>query len=255
MHTTVAWLESVDAAGAFVDLNAIADAHIFRSGDDIRIPELTALIAAAAGIGSGGNGVARLEAPSLLNRSRLYLGPVNGLNDGDVEPSSPHRIQDYRFNPVVLAQDENVKAQIHTNTTAAAIQWVLAWLSDGPVQPVAGGEMFTIRATGTTTLTASAWTQGEVTFDENLPVGTYQVVGLRAQSAGLIAARLVFRGGLWRPGCLGNDDESDLESPLFRSGNLGVWGEFHSTRPPAFEALSISADTAEEFLFDLVPVG
>ena len=41
---------------------------------------------------------------------------------------------------------------------------------------------------------ANVWTNGAVTFDDSLPVGHYQVVGFRAESVGLVAARLVFKG-------------------------------------------------------------
>ena len=40
MLTTVAWSQSVDPAGAFVQLNAVADQHVRVSGADIQCPAL-----------------------------------------------------------------------------------------------------------------------------------------------------------------------------------------------------------------------
>ena len=255
MFTTVAFLRSVDAAAALTNLLPVTDQHVFTSGNDLRVPAANQLVAVAGGVGSGSTGILRIDAPSLLDLTRLYINPVNGRNDGNVEPDTPQAVHDLRGNPIPLAVDEAINAVIQSDTTAAAIQWAILWLADGPVAPVGQGEIITVRATGATALVASAWTLVDpITFADALPVGNYAVVGLRAQSTGLIAARLVFRGGLWRPGVLGVDTENDLQWPGFRSGQMGVFGEFHSTTPPAVECLSVSADGAETFFFDLVKV-
>lgn len=102
------------------------------------------------------------------------------------------------------------------------------------------------------TLAANVWTNGPITFDDSLPVGHYQVVGFRAESAGLVAARLVFKGYGWRPACLGNVSPQQFGSDVFRNGNMGVWGEFDSINPPTVDFLSNSADTAEYGILDLL---
>ena len=56
---------------------------------------------------------------------------------------------------------------------------------------------------GRTTLTAFQWTNAQLTFDQALPAGRYQIVGGRMESAGLLAWRCVIVGGLWRPGAIG----------------------------------------------------
>jgi len=253
MFSLVAFLESVDAANAYNALAAIADQHIRVSGDDLYVPKLNQIIVLAAGVGSGGLGHVRLAAPSLRGLTRPILEPVNGRNDGNVEPDSPHKVHDYRRVPIPLLENEVLNAEVHSDTTAAAVQWLLAWLADGPVEPVAG-KSFTVRATGTTTLVANAWTNVPLVFDEDLPRGRYQVIGMRARSTGCIAGRLVFIGGIHRPGVLGTDAQEDLEWPGFRQGGLGVFGEFDDLNPPSVDFLSLSADTAETVILDLVQV-
>jgi len=77
----------------------------------------------------------------------------------------------------------------------------------------------------------------------------------------LIAARLVLPGFAWRPGVPGHDAYSDIQASRFRFGNArfrfgnaGVFGEFTHDSPPTVDCLSASADTTEEFWFDLVKV-
>lgn len=246
--------ESIDAAGNLVNIAALPDDVISTNDDDLQVPSLNQVLAIIAGVSLGGEGYARLEAPSLLRKSRQYISPVNGNNDGDVEPGSPPAVMDMRENPLRLRSTEDIQALVDSDTTSPAFQWLLMLFSDGSiVKP--SGEMFTIRATAAVTLVAGQWTQGQMTFQDNLPAGKYAVVGLSAIAAGLVAARLVFRGGEgWRPGCLGRDSESDLEHPMFRYGGLGVWGEFSHNAEPGIEFLSISADTAEVVLLDLIQV-
>src|SRR5260370_10251596 len=97
--------------------------------------------------------------------------------------------------------------------------------------------MFTARATGTTVLGVLVWTLVPFVLAESLPRGRYQVVGLRAQSAGLIAARLVFAGGPsaqapGRPGALGTNNDRHPQHAMFRYGKLGHRGGVEGTAPP-----------------------
>ena len=113
----------------------------------------------------------------------------------------------------------------------------------------------TVRGTNTDTLTVDTWTQGNLTLDEALPPGNYGVVGMRAQSAGLVAARVVFRtGAQYRPGVLGSDTAGDLDQNGARGGDWGLWGTFPFTQTPAIEFLSVSADSSQVVLLDLIEV-
>lgn len=254
MFSVHGWFEDLDAAGAVVRLAAIADPILQTAGDDLSVPALNQLVLAAAGVGSGGDGFARLESPSLLRRSRFFINPVNGNADGDPEPDSPPAVLDMRSNPLQLEQDEEITASIDSDTTAASMQWVFGWFADGPIVP-ATGPMFTIRATNGNTLVSGVWTNGALTFSDNLAVGRYAIVGMRYIGATALAARLVFVGGAgWRPGVLGCDSDSDKDFPPFRMGGMGVFGEFESIQPPSVDFLANAGDTAQEIYFDLIRI-
>jgi hypothetical protein len=130
----------------------------------------------------------------------------------------------------------------------------MIWLMD-KLEPLPAGNIFTVRATGTTTLVANAWTNGTLTFSQQLPEGDYAVVGMYAQSAGLQAARLVRPGYAWRPGCPGSDADGDVSPPRFRNGGLGTWLTFNHRNPPSVDYLSNVADTAETVNLDLIKIG
>jgi len=248
---TAAFLESVDPAAAFNALTALADQAITIAGDDLRVPELSQIIAVAGGIETAVESFLRLTSPSLRIRGLFQVEPYSTAAAAAVEPASPHRVCDLRRIPLPLVVGENLNAETDSNPVAAQIQWCIVWFAAGPIEAV-GGSIFTIRATNASTLTGSVWSNVALTFVEDLPRGRYQVVGMRARSAGLVAARLVFVGGRWRPGVLGTDAQDDLEHPMFRYGGLGVFGEFEDLEPPSVDFLSVSADTAQDVYLDLI---
>lgn len=249
--------EDIDAAAALVNITAIPDPVLFTQGDDLRVPSLNRVVVIAAGIGSGSNGIARLTSPSLIRKANFDIRPINGNADADAVVSVPPNVMDLRQNPLTLNVDEILRALIDSNTGAVAGQWVAALFSDGPVQPLGGQEIFTLRGTATTTLVAHAFTTLVTTWDSDLAVGRYQIVGLKAQSATSRMARIIFPGGggPWRPGCLGSVADGDQTSPLFRYGALGLWGEFEATSMPDIEILASAGDTAEEIYLDLIRIG
>lgn len=251
MFTTVGFYESVDQAGAYVALNGVPDQHVRVSGDDIQVPTLNQILAVAAGVDATVAPRARLTAPSLRERSLFQITPLNTATAAAVEPGTPQGVVDLSDAPLALIVGEQLNVEALANPAAAQIQWGVVWLGDG-VQAKAFGPIFTVRATGATALVAGSWTNVALTFDEDLPRGRYQLVGLMPNSTGMIAARAVFVGFGNRPGALGVDLVSDLQSYLFRYGELGVFGEFEDTEPPTMDCLAVSADATQEFWLDLI---
>jgi len=152
---------------------------------------------------------------------------------------------------ITLDVSEALNAQINQALGAAEDETVYVWLGDG-ITPIPAGQMFTVRCTNASTLTAYAWTNGALTFTQTLPAGRYAVVGARGMSAGLCGFRLVFVGPTWRPGAIGIDDVGDQDIPRFRYGNAGLWGEFEHDQPPTVDFWSVSADTAQVVHLDLI---
>lgn len=247
------WYQNVAAAGAFVNLTALAEQVIFTETTNVHVPkDTTQVIAVAAGVGAGGNGMARLESPSLRGVTRFNVETVNGRNDGNVIPDTVPYVHDLRATPIQLAPGETLLGTIHSSTTLAARQWVLVWLADAPPARFTG-KVYTVRATGTTTLTAGAWTNGSITFDDAIPAGRWTVVGFRTRSANLVAARLVFPGQAWRPGVLGATLQQGFTPHIFRYGELGIMGAFDLDTIPTVDYLANVADTAEVVYLDITP--
>jgi hypothetical protein len=247
--------EDQDPAAAFVNIAALADDRLFTQGDDLRVPELNQVIIMAGGADNAVASRIRLDSPTLDAFVRPEISPLNAAT-GDVEPDSPHRLVKMLNSPMILGVDELLNVNLLSNPGAVAFQWALLWFADGAQAPISGGNIHTVRWTSAATVTARVWSSVNPVLDENLPPGEYAVVGLRAESATMIAARFVFRTGeLWRPGAMGCDLAADLVDDVFRGGSLGEWGRFPFTQIPAIEVLAGSGDSAFIFHVDLMRVG
>ena len=253
---TGGFLESIDPAASFANLAALTDDRLFTSGDDLRVPDLNQVIAIAGGIPSVVACRLRLDSPTLDSLVRYDVEPVNTISDADVEPGSPQAVVDLRDNPMRLSVDEILHCQTNSNPGSAVAQWCLLWFSDGVVNPVTNQRIFTARATGSTTCVADVWNSVNLTLDETLPPGTYQIVGGRFQSATCIAGRYILRTGSQnRPGALGCDAMGSWNHPMWRGGQLGLWGEFPFTQLPAAEFLTLGTDSAQIVHMDLIRTG
>lgn len=242
--TLVGFSESQDSA-TLANIAALADQHVTVSGDDIRVPALNQL----AGYHFHGPNftLGQVSSPSLRVQTLIDVEPA----DVAAEPASPPAFHDLFANPIPLVASESLNSLMAEDAAGASRVTALVWFSDGPISPVTG-KIQTVRATGSATLTANAWTNVALTFSQTLPAGDYQIVGMRAQSAGCQAARIVSPGGGWRPGVIGFDADGDLDAPRFRMGQCGVMAEFAHDAPPTVDFLSISADTSEVVHFDLI---
>ena len=109
--------------------------------------------------------------------------------------------------------------------------------------------------TGTTTAVAASWTTISLTWDNQLPVGRYALVGGHFTSATGVAWRTIFEDQMARPGGLAVDAGNERTATMFRKGGLGIWGTFDSNRMPVFEVLCSAADTAQTLLIDFVRTG
>ena len=248
MFTLVGYYERVNTGGALTEIDALADQHVRVEDNNIIVPRGMAYLCGAMHIAPT-SPRAQIASPALR---RIALLDVIPCNTG-TEPASPPQWVNMFYNPIPLDEDEALRALVAGGETSAEHKVVLVWLGDG-AQSSVSGDIYTVRAEGATTLTPYAWSNVQLTFTQTLPAGRYAVVGFRAQSAGCIAARLVFVGSPWRPGTIGTDAVNDQHDDIFRRGNLGVWGEFEHSQPPTVDFLSVSADTTETVWFDLIKV-
>jgi hypothetical protein len=250
MQHLVGWFEDVDQGNAAADIAAMPDETLFTSGDIVRVPAPIANLAGAAIVSAATTLTrAQLQSPSLRTLANYDIEPLNNA----ATPANPPAIAMQPANPLPLMGDESLTMETLTDHAAAIEIYGFAWLVDGPLQPVQG-QIFSVRFTTGITLADGVWTNGNITFQQDLPFGDYQVVGLSVRSANLVAARLVFPGGRWRPGVLGRNAIGDVDNPHFRHGMSGVLGEFNSNTPPSLDAVGVT-DTAQVGILDLIKVG
>lgn len=249
MFTTVAFFESLDPAGAFVNIAGVADDHVRVDGDLIRVPpELPNL----AGVGALFDApvitpAARIESPSL----RAVHNYETNLIEQALPFGDPPVFHSFARNPIPLAGDESIDALALSNPAVPEQHFVIALFSDGPPTPVEG-PIYAVRATGQNVGAAGVWTTSTLTFDDELPVGRWSIVGLRVIAATGIFARFVFVGGIWRPGAPIVADADTPDVPDFRKGMLGVWGTFHTNQPPQLEILD-AAGGVPDVILDVIP--
>ncbi len=255
MFTTVAYLQSVDPGGVDTKLNGVLDPHVKVSGTDIIVPTLAELLGAAAMVSTTvATQYARLDSPNLRRVARYVVSPVQGAAAAINLPADPQAIQLHLQGPPSLAVNEALDALVNSDPAAPQTHSVIVWLADGPVSPVSAADIFTIRATNATALTSGAWTNVNITLDDVLPVGRYALVGMRAESTNMLAARVVVPGYAWRPGVLGCNTGSHREDWRFRRGFIGEWCQFDEVTLFTVDCLAGGADATQRFLFDLVKI-
>ena len=235
------------AITTLVAINAVPDTQIFTSGTTQRVPPDLPFIASCMASYAGSTITqAQVETPSLR---ALANYDISALNPPAVT-SANNNLDDRYDNPLALAGNETLTLSIAGTNAGAAAAYGIVEYCDGPVKP-ATGNFFTVQATGAATLSAGKFVNTAVTFDTVLPAGTYNVVGFRAIGANLVAARIAFVGGVYRPGVLGYPSLGSEDNPRYRAGMSGVYGSFDINQPPTVDCLGIT-DTAQTFLFDLV---
>jgi hypothetical protein len=249
VYTTIAWYKNVQTGGVPTDLSTVRDPHISQTDTRYTIPEavrnLAGVFAASANLTE-----THLETPSMRRIAPLCVSP---LNSGSVKPTSPVRFMDMFDAPLPLTPNEQILCKAAGSETSATDFIVIAFLASGRSEPV-GGPYYTVKATASASLQPWQWTPVTPTFETSLPVGRYRIIGLRAQSPNLIAARIVVPGQPWRPGILGVGSVSDKEADRFRFGRNGVLAEFDTAEGFQIECLAAAADTSQVFWLDLVPV-
>jgi len=249
VHSSIGYTESQDSA-ALTEIAALADGqHVAYSGDDVFVPGFANYLFGYHFMGANFT-QGQICAPSL--RAELYIDvePADLVD----EPASPSAVHIFPGSPIRLDVNEGLRTMMAEDAAGASRVTAFLFLAPGVISPVSG-TVYTVRCTNTTTLTANAWTNGPLTFSQTLRATRFQVIGARAQSAGLRHFRLVFPGSAtFRPGAPGYDADGDLENPIFRRGGLGVWGDFDPRLAPSIDFLSASADSSQVVHLDLIPL-
>lgn len=230
-------------------LTAVADQIASTDGGQFFFPEDVKLV--AAWVGSATLDRARLSSPELRQIFIPYLVPAT---QSLLVPDNPN-IVDLRDNPYYLRGLERFQVEATStiamgNETCTAALFVMSQYNPAPT-----GGSFWIRATGTTTVTAGAWSDVTLTFDQQIARGRYAIIGGEAKGATIIAWRLILDSQFYRPGGLGKLNNGRRSADLFRNGGLGNWGEFLSTSLPRLQLYCTGADTSQDLWLQVVRVG
>jgi hypothetical protein len=246
VFTTVGY-ESTASLAVLSAITPIPDPTVAVIGNDIRVPvALPNIVLAYSMINSA---VATLRSEIVTPSLRaVFPFDISAIVNGLVV-SNGFQMVDLRDTPVPLVGLEPMDSFIQNG--AAVVNRTFIWLADGAIKQTTG-KIYTIRATASATLVTASWVNsGALTFANTLPAGHYQLVGLRSWSANQVAARMFFVGYAWRPGVISMPSEAVVENPLFRYGNMGVFGEFDNTTPPTIDFMGVT-DVAETVYLDLI---
>ena len=246
MFHTVAWFKAV-SIGATETLTPITDQIIAIKNNRFFPTKNYDLLYAYAGGSSLSR--ARILTPSLRQVSSPWISPIGAAS----EPGNDPNVADYRSNPLGLRGLEEVETEATDSGGPGDVYCVQGW-GQG-MQPAPAGDVYTMRGTGTTTAVAASWATVSLTWDNQLPVGRYALVGGSFQSTTGVAWRTIFEDQIPRPGGLAVDAATKRTAAMYRKGGLGIWGTFDSNRMPEFEVLCTAADTAQTLLIDFVRTG
>jgi hypothetical protein len=244
---TAGYYSSVNLA-ALTLLNAIPDTQLYTNSTNIRVDPTVDMLASVYNNYIGGTTFtqSQITTPSLRALAPIDVSENNLALPTTVSPS----LLDLYASPKQLDGNESMTLGFNGSAGGVEPAYSVVDFVDGPIKPV-GGNIFTVRATGAATLAAGTWVNTAVTFGTVLPAGNYIGVGMRAEGANLVAARAVFVGSTYRPGCPGVTAPKTPDYFQYRYGNLGVWGTFNINQPPTVDCLG-ATDTTQVFYFDLI---
>lgn len=231
----------------YSNLTPVTDPILTISGNNFYVGALSNLIGAYM-LGATADKT-KIESPSILNFAPQQVTPV----DGAALPTDTLLKTTHPLNPIKLVQNEGINFQTSNSSSSATFDGVgLIYLSDGALAPVTG-DIRTVRATFTSGGSNDAWVNSALTFDTNLPAGSYNLVGCRVENAHGKFYRIVFQGNASvRPGGVCVSDSDAADTPNSRRGEMGSWGTFTNFNPPSIDCIDDGTGTASKVYLDII---
>lgn len=252
MFTLAAFYSSIANGVAYSGIAAAIDQSMTQDGGGrLQSPGDWNVIAAHALVPNGT--AARINAPSLRS---LVLPEVQPIKVGTTTATGDGPIEYWNKGPR-LVNAEGFQPEISRGGAGAGDCYAGIWI--GPsYTPARSGRAFTLPATSALTTVKGAWVLGALTLGQSLPAGRYAVVGMAAQWAGALYARLVYPGAaLYRPGVVGQVAYGDYPwTQSWRMGQGPDFGEFVFNSQPSIEVFSTAAAAVTVTVWlDLVKIG
>lgn len=247
MHHTAAYFEATAAAITNSNINALTDSWLTIRDSQFFLPvDVDLLYGTCFGADMT---AARLNNPQLRVITPTYLVPVGDA----VIPGAEPRVASFIRQPHRIPGNQNLALEATEATALGTNVTGIVGLRTRD-EPMPSGPIYTRRGTGTLTATANAWSLFTPSWDTTLPPGMYAVVGGMVEGATVQGFRYIFTGQVERPGGVGNQATDQQGHPMFRYGNLGVWGVFPNTVEPQCEVLCNAADTAQVCYQDVIKI-
>ena len=245
--TVVGYYKNLPASSDLTELTAITDGHVTTSGNDVLVPSFATNVAGVYVLGQGST-QAQLTTPSLRERLLLDIPII----DQSATPSNHWLFNDYTKRTITLVSGEGMRFKANNADTANAYDtYAFVFLYD-TFEALPSREINTVRCTASGSVTANEWSLLQLTFSQQLEAGRYALVGAKVIDSSAVCARFVLPGSAFRPGLIVNPGVNSKENPLFRNGQLGVWGYFEHTFPPQLEILSTGTSTPSAVYLDLI---
>jgi len=240
MWDVVVFSESQDASAGLTLFAPVSDDVYATSGDDLYIKRSARYLIGAFAFGDT-VARARVVTPSMgsLEREVPIFRTFGNIRLVDL----PH----FR-RPDLL--EENEPLNFYIQNGAAEQDYGVVFLSSVPRLSKVSWDLV-MRFTGSTSLTANAWTKVSLTPDITLPEGRYRIVGFIPISANGIVARIVPVEGARRPGFVCARTEYDALSKSLDNWLADTGIVFTPRTVPKVEFLSAAADTSETVIMFL----
>jgi hypothetical protein len=245
------YTSSIANTAADQQVAAYADGIVPTRDNAIVVPALMPNLLWAAAFGTNLT-VAKLKPPSLRVFGDYSVRPIGNAaaSAGAVIPYLGLTGSFPDGPPLRLEAQEELPFYAQQSSAGNQQAFAAVLFSDGDYKSV-HGRYFTVRATGTTTVTANVPTVCSLTMDTGLPAGRYRLVGARAKSATGLYFRFVSIYSQFRPGGAAAQGELEFELSGQRNGGWGVWFEFDHLSIPSVEMLCTAGDSAQIVFMDL----
>lgn len=239
-----AYFGSIAASQTNLSVNAVQDGILTILNNHFIVPQAANILWALVTGTSVSRG--RLNTPKFRYIGLPSLVPTNIL----ATIASPPNVYDGRDYPMQLDPVDEIAFEVSTDASGTANVFAAMLFSFGNLA-VTPGPTYRLRATAAITGATGTWANGALTFDNTLPSGHYQIVGMDVVGANLLFARLIIPGAAFRPGVFARNAVSSWKHPINEPGSVGVIGDFDSINVPNLEILCSGANSAQEVFLDV----
>lgn len=246
-HLLAYYTNDLALSASLVALGTVTDQAWTSDSTGYFMPDNLKLFAGYAG--NDAFTAVQLDQPSLRDPFLPYLNPVS-LTTLPANTPPVYKAWEMGLN---LQKNEYLRVRGSRGAVVASDAYALLWVGKQR-RAIPPGPRRTARATSAITVAEGTWALGAFTFDNTLPDGTWEIVGMDVYGTNVLAARLAFTGGGWRPGIICQGAQGEWTPPSFARDEFGSFGKFVNTVQPNIELFGVGAGTSQVIYLDLVQV-